>query len=67
MNKIYMYTEPKQDFPAFVAISDRPDGNFTLTVRSRWYGEERVGIIDLAPAQLEAMAFDILKALGYNL
>lgn len=67
MKNIYAYTESHQDYPAFVSLNDQADGTFTLTVRSRWNGAEGIGTIELAPAQLEALAFDTLKALGYNI
>lgn len=67
MKNIYAYTEPKLDYPAAVSIDDTPTGNFMLRVRSRWNGAEGIGVIELTPAQLEALAFDTLKALGYNI
>jgi hypothetical protein len=49
---IHAYTEPHSDYPAYVNLSERPDGQFALTVRSQGDGGRNTGTIYLSRAQL---------------
>lgn len=53
---VYAYTPPGDDFPAFVSLSRRESGGYTLTVRSQGNAGRDVGSIDLFPEAVEELA-----------
>lgn len=61
---IHAYTEQHNDYPAFVNLSEKPDGIITLTVRSRGNGGQTVATIDLSGSQLLALVRDAGNFLG---
>lgn len=61
---IHAYTEPHNDYPAFVNLSERAHGLFALTVRSQGDGGRNVGVINLTRQDLMNLVNDASKHLG---
>lgn len=61
---IHAHTEHHNDYPAFVNLSEKPDGAITLTVRSHGNGGQTVASIDLTAEQLLALVRDAGNFLG---
>ena len=63
LTNLYAYTEPGQDYPAYVSINRDEHGAHTITVRSRGDAGRNVGVIDVTPALLRALIDGISSAL----
>ena len=64
MNKnIFAYTPPGSDFPPFVSLNERDDGNVTLTVRGSRTEHDAGPTVDVVipEEQLYAMAAAIVS------
>lgn len=64
LHNLHAYTESGQDYPAYVSINRDDAGKLTITVRSRGDAGRNVGVIAVSPEHLEALACDLLDALG---
>jgi len=58
---IHAFTEIHNDYPAFVNLSEQPDGTIKLSVRTRGNGGKDYASIILTALQAEEMADSIYK------
>lgn len=63
LDNLYAYTEPGHDYPAYVSINRDEHGAHTITVRSRGDAGRNVGVIDVTPELLAALATGVHSAL----
>ena len=62
MVNLHAYTEPVEQYPAFISINRDDQGAFSVTVRSRGNGGRDIAKIEMTQEQLAVLAADVLAA-----
>lgn len=65
---IFAFTETSApSYPGYISVNREEDGRHTVAVRNRGQGGNTVAVIEMPPAELEALARGILAHLEINL
>lgn len=65
---VFAFTETSApSYPGYISVNQEEDGRHTVAVRNRGQGGNTVAVIDMPPAELEALARGILAHLEINL